>query len=192
MTTIENSTSHPSFYEPLVDALSMGVKMVDFTELLEYSDNPIAMGSTATVSTAKLRGETVACKVFIFDELSLEVISEFFRESLLVADIVHENIVQFKGACLRPPELCLIYEFCSCGDLTHLILTQYFHSGFLQQKEEEFDDYGNPITPSKPKPSPKLFYHRLKMMVDVARGMTRLHDAGIIHRDLKVTSLAPL
>ena len=48
-----------SFLNPLIDALSMGVKMVDFTELQEMSD-PIAMGSTATVSKAKLAGINVS------------------------------------------------------------------------------------------------------------------------------------
>ena len=73
----------------------------------------------------------MAIKVFIFDELSIEVVSEFFRESLLISDLHHANIVEFKGACLRPPELCLVYEYCCCGDMTHLLLTQYFHSNFL-------------------------------------------------------------
>ena len=46
--TVNSPESKPSFLNPLIDALSMGVKMVDFTELQETSD-PIAMGSTATV-----------------------------------------------------------------------------------------------------------------------------------------------
>ena len=46
--TMNSPEGRPSFLNPLIDALSMGVKMVDFTELQEESD-PIAMGSTATV-----------------------------------------------------------------------------------------------------------------------------------------------
>lgn len=46
--TVNSPEGRPSFLNPLIDALSMGVKMVDFTELQETTD-PIAMGSTATV-----------------------------------------------------------------------------------------------------------------------------------------------
>ena len=123
----------------------------------------------------------MAIKVFIFDELSLEVVSEFFRESLLISDLHHENIVEFKGACLRPPELCLVYEYCCCGDLTHLLLTQYFHSQFMHDEEEEDEE--------EEREDPKLFKNRLKMLMDVARGMARLHDSGIIHRDLKTSNV---
>eukprot|EP01083_Nonionella_stella_P006247 18173_1 len=170
-----------SLIDPLIDALSLGVKMVDFTELHEQSD-PFAMGSTATVSTAKLGKEVVAVKTLIFSELSMEVVSEFFRESLLITHLHHENIVEFRGACVRPPDLVLVYEYCCCGDLTHLILTQFFHPQSLRQNRD--DDEAAAAAPD-----PKLFVHRIKMLLDVSRGMTRLHDSAIIHRDLKTSNV---
>ncbi len=60
-------------------------------------------------------------------DLNLNFITDLFRESLN-SNIDHINIVKFKGVCLRPLELCLIYEYCNCGDLSHLLLSKYYNN----------------------------------------------------------------
>ena len=141
------------------------------------------MGATATVSKAKYGNKDVALKIFIFDELSLDIVNEFFRESLLIADIKHSNIVEFKGACLRPPELCLVYEYCSCGDLTHLLLARYFNAHFHHSTRSQNNKQYLISNP------PTTFKNRLYMLIGIARGMTKLHDELIIHRDLKTSNI---
>eukprot|EP01084_Bolivina_argentea_P159624 277987_1 len=172
----DHSERRPSHYEPLIDALSMDVNIINFKHLHEISD-PIAVGSTAMVSKATLFGKIVAVKIFILDELSMDIIQEFFRETLLINNIKHTNIVQFKGACLRPPELCLVYEYCLCGDLTHLLLTQYYNKGF------------NTTQSLSENCNAKLFENRILILIDIARGMLKLHDINIIHRDLKTANI---
>ena len=112
-------------FDPIIGALELEINMINYDELLEMSD-PFAMGTTAMVHRAKWKDQDVAVKKWIFDEidLSLEYITEFFRETLF-SNIIHHNLVQFKGACLRPPELCLVYEYVNCGDLAGLILPRH-------------------------------------------------------------------
>lgn len=128
------------------------------------------MGTTAMVHRAKLkdrhgREETVALKKWILEEidLSLECITEFFRETLF-SNIAHSNLTEFKGACLRPPELCLIYEYMNCGDLAQLLL-----------RRENRDAI--------------RIRNRLHILIGIAEGMNKLHSENIIHRDLKTSNV---
>lgn len=181
---IKHQNRSISFYKPLLDILSVDVPMIDFCQLHEISD-PIAVGSTAMVYKARYMNEDVAIKYFMFDELSLLEISEFFRETLLLNGIEHEqcrNIVQFKGACIRPPELCLVYEYCSGGDLTHLLMPHLFHNSFKQQKYYDIRMYEMHLQAIK-------FETRLQMLKDIADGMFVLHEHDIIHRDLKTANI---
>lgn len=74
-----------------------------------------------------------------------QLISEFFRESLVISNLNDPNIVQCLGACLRPPELCLVYEYCSCGDLSQLIFAR--DRGILD------------------------FFVRVKLLADISKGL---------------------
>lgn len=68
----------------------------------------------------------------------------------------HPNICQFIGACLDDSaDIFLCYEYLGGGSLSHLVL-----------------DHSLPIDP-------------IGLAMDIAAGMTHLHSANILHRDLK-------
>lgn len=59
--------------------------------LLEDNTDPIAIGSTCTVSKARFQGKDVAVKTFLFDELTLDVkccLAFFFFECFLYCLII--------------------------------------------------------------------------------------------------------
>ncbi|KAL3514817.1 hypothetical protein ACH5RR_027534 [Cinchona calisaya] len=68
----------------------------------------------------------------------------------------HRNVVHFIGACTRPPLLCIVTEYMRGGSIYD----------FLHK------DHGVLKLPTM-----------LKVALDVARGMSYLHQNNIIHRD---------
>jgi len=46
-----------------------------------------------------------------------DIIDAFIKEFSVCKDLIHPNVVQFYGICIRPPDMSLVYEFCSLGDL---------------------------------------------------------------------------
>lgn len=45
----------------------------------------------------------------------------FEREIAILASIRHPNVVNFIGACHRPPNRCLVTEYCARGSLDQLL-----------------------------------------------------------------------
>ncbi|EOX97556.1 ACT-like protein tyrosine kinase family protein isoform 3, partial [Theobroma cacao] len=74
----------------------------------------------------------------------------------------HKNVVQFIGACTKPPSLCIVTEFMSGGSVYD----------YLHKQKGVFK-------------LPTL----LKVAIDVSKGMNYLHQNNIIHRDLKAANL---
>ncbi|RXH73364.1 hypothetical protein DVH24_013048 [Malus domestica] len=74
----------------------------------------------------------------------------------------HKNVVQFIGACTKPPKLCIITEFLSGGSMYDFLHKQ---RGVLS------------------------LLSLLRVAIDVSRGMNYLHQNNIIHRDLKAANL---
>ena len=74
--------------------------------------------------------------------------------------IRHPNIVMFLGACTKPPELCLILEYCGRGSLWSCL-----HDKNIKLSWE----------------------FRKKIALDIAKGVLYLHTMNppILHRDLK-------
>ncbi|KAK3241679.1 hypothetical protein CYMTET_48576, partial [Cymbomonas tetramitiformis] len=90
--------------------------------------------------------------------------SEFEHEAALLANLRHPNVVLFMGACVAPPDLCLVLEFCPRGSLDRLL-----HKSHTTLDAKRC----------------------LRMMFQAARGMNFLHThrPPIIHRDLKPGNL---
>ncbi|XP_040946925.1 serine/threonine-protein kinase STY46 isoform X4 [Gossypium hirsutum] len=74
----------------------------------------------------------------------------------------HKNVVQFIGACTKPPNLYIVTEFMSGGSVYD----------YLHKQKGVFK-------------LPSL----LKVAIDVSKGMNYLHQNNIIHRDLKAPNL---
>ncbi|OIW17521.1 hypothetical protein TanjilG_22633 [Lupinus angustifolius] len=124
----------------------------------------IGLGSYGEVFRADWNGTEVAVKKFLDQDFSGDALSEFKREVRIMLRLRHPNIVHFIGAVTRPPNLSIITEFLPRGSLYHIL-----HRPHCQIDEKQ----------------------RIKMALDVARGMNCLHSSTptIVHRDLKSPNL---
>ncbi|KAE8678187.1 Serine/threonine-protein kinase EDR1 [Hibiscus syriacus] len=124
----------------------------------------IGLGSYGEVYHADWNGTEVAVKKFLDQDFSGAALAEFKREVRIMRRLRHPNVVLFMGAVTRPPNLSIITEFLPRGSLYKII-----HRPHPQIDEKR----------------------RIKMALDVARGMNCLHTSipTIVHRDLKSPNL---
>uniref|UniRef100_A0A2N9I3G7 Protein kinase domain-containing protein n=1 Tax=Fagus sylvatica TaxID=28930 RepID=A0A2N9I3G7_FAGSY len=106
----------------------------------------------------------VAVKKLLDQELSGAALAEFKREVRIMRRLRHPNVVLFMGAVMHPPNLSIVTEFLPRGSLYRIL---HCHPCQIDEK------------------------HRIKMALDVARGMNCLHASTptIVHRDLKSPNL---
>ncbi|KAL2610801.1 hypothetical protein R1flu_022493 [Riccia fluitans] len=144
-------------------------------ELLEHSDceilwedivlgEQIGQGSAGTVYHGLWLGSDVAVKVFTGQEYSLELLEDFKKEVAIMKRLRHPNVLLFMGAVTSPEHLSIVTEFLPRGSLFRL----------LHRNTQGLD-----------------WKRRLKMALDVARGLNYLHHTTppIVHRDLKSSNL---
>lgn len=124
----------------------------------------IGLGSYGEVYHADWNGTEVAVKKFLDQDFSGAALAEFKREVRIMQRLRHPNVVLFMGAVTRPPNLSIITEFLPRGSLYRII-----HRPHCQIDEKR----------------------RIKMALDVAKGMNCLHTSipTIVHRDLKSPNL---
>jgi tRNA A-37 threonylcarbamoyl transferase component Bud32 len=124
----------------------------------------IGKGSFGEVYQGTYLGTDVAVKKILTNKISPEFMQEFAREAALMRDLRHPNVVQFLGAAMEEPDICIVTEYMSKGSLYHLL--------------------------HDPKVSISWETVR-KVALDAARGMAYLHlrTPAIIHRDLKSHNL---
>ncbi|XP_042049804.1 serine/threonine-protein kinase EDR1-like [Salvia splendens] len=124
----------------------------------------IGLGSYGEVYHADWNGTEVAVKKFLDQDFSGAALDEFKREVRIMRRLRHPNVVLFMGAVTRPPNLSIITEFLPRGSLYRII-----HRPHCQIDEKR----------------------RIKMALDVAKGMNCLHTSipTIVHRDLKSPNL---
>ncbi len=98
-------------------------------------------------------------------------IKSFLREIKMMSVLHHPNVVLFLGACITKPNICIVMEYLSGGNLY-----DYIHS--IECKEEkEIDRKDSDLK-------------MVRFAVDIARGMKYLHHrARVIQRDLKTGNL---
>ncbi|KAL0016897.1 hypothetical protein SO802_003966 [Lithocarpus litseifolius] len=106
--------------------------------------------------------QDVAIKVLRAEHMNENMQREFTQEVIMMRKIQHKNVVQFIGACTRPPSLCIVMEYMSGGSI---------HDFLHKQK--------------------RVFTHLtlIRVAIDVSKGMKYLHHNNIIHRDLKAANL---
>ncbi|XP_057850097.2 probable serine/threonine-protein kinase SIS8 [Cryptomeria japonica] len=124
----------------------------------------IGLGSYGEVYRGDWHGTEVAVKKFLDQDISGDALEEFRSEVRIMKRLRHPNVVLFMGAITRAPNLSIVTEFLPRGSLYRLI-----HRPNNQLDEKK----------------------RLRMALDVAKGMNYLHSSTpvIVHRDLKSPNL---
>ena len=126
------------------------------------ASDALGEGSSGFILRGRWCGQMVAVKRVRVDGATRA--ASFLREVSVSARLRHPNVLPFYGACLAPPDACLI--------LTHLC-----EGGTVK-------DW---LHPSDPSVEPPALSRRLRVAWDISRGMSYLasRDPPIVHRDLK-------
>ncbi|KAK7275851.1 hypothetical protein RIF29_16977 [Crotalaria pallida] len=126
----------------------------------------IGAGSFGTVYRAEWHGSDVAVKVLAVQNFHDDQLKEFLREVSIMKRVRHPNVVLFMGAVTKRPHLSIVTEYLPRGSLYRLIHRPA--SGEVMDARR-----------------------RLKMILDVAKGINYLHclKPPIVHWDLKSPNL---
>ncbi|EEQ98649.1 serine-threonine protein kinase, putative [Perkinsus marinus ATCC 50983] len=155
-------------------ATTKGRKSLEETEWQSWEVDPaqlvieekVGSGITADVFRGTWRGTDVAIKKINWDPREFDsTVAAFHRELMIMAKCRHPNLVLFMGAATKSAPLMMVCEFCEGGTLFDLAHNKLHIDISWRQ--------------------------RLKMMLDIAKGLNYLHtcDPPIIHRDLKSLNL---
>lgn len=141
--------------------------------LLDYDDleleETLASGSTCVVFKGKYRNLDVAIKRLNTPSATrkFRYLKEFKREmGLLISIPKHQNLVGLYGFTIHEEQIYLVFEYCGGQTLFDL----------LYKSDTKVD---------------LTFQQKIKVLLDVARGMQFLHsfDPKMIHRDLKTLNI---
>jgi serine/threonine protein kinase len=140
--------------------------LLDFDEI--HLIERIGEGSYGVVFAGTWRKQAVAVKMLRQQQFAEQEQADLRAEAKLLTQLLHRNIVQFRGAVFRESQCCLVTELAPHGSLKSV----------LARFELPWDLV-------------------IKLCVDMASGVQFLHTSGIIHRDIKsdnvlVFSLSPL
>ncbi|KAF3450652.1 hypothetical protein FNV43_RR06741 [Rhamnella rubrinervis] len=142
-------------------------KQFTYSEVLSITNNferVIGKGGFGTVYHGYLNGSEVAAKML--SRSSAQGFKEFQAEAKLLTRVYHRNLTSLVGYCVERPNMGLIYEYMSNGDLAwHLSVRN---------------------------PHPLNWEERLKITMDAAQGLEYLHNGckpPMIHRDVKSTNI---
>ncbi|CAI5460997.1 unnamed protein product [Closterium sp. Yama58-4] len=137
-----------------------------------FSDNQAVeteeamLGADQTNNGDNALHSEVAVKKLIDQEIPADAVEDFKSEVAMMHRLRHPNILLFMGAIIDPPHLSIVTEFLPRGSIFRL-LTRPNASSSMDERR------------------------RLKMALDVAKGMNYLHccNPPIVHRDLKSQNL---
>ncbi|ELP91872.1 protein serine/threonine kinase, putative, partial [Entamoeba invadens IP1] len=135
---------------------------LDINEL--HEERKLGEGSFGIVYYGHFRGHEVAIKRLKSGCSDVSSKKEFEKEVLMLDKFRSDFIVHFFGAVFIPTKICLVTEFAQYGSLADLM------------KHKQNDEI--PI---------KTIQH--KLLLDMAKGISYLHNNGIVHRDIKPDNL---
>jgi hypothetical protein len=128
--------------------------ILDFSQIV--LEQKIASGSNGQVYKGTYAGAPVALKeLFAVMLTGGQDIKEFEKEAMLLAYLLHPNILRFYGVAHDEQRLFMVMELCACS----------------LQDVIDSRDFGIEMY--------------LQFALQIATGMEFLHNNGIIHRDLK-------
>ncbi|KAJ4712996.1 Serine/threonine-protein kinase [Melia azedarach] len=124
----------------------------------------IGQGSYAIVYRGLWNGSDVAVKVYFGNEYSEDTLQSYQKEIDIMKKLRHPNVLLFMGAISSQERLAIVTEFLPRGSLFKI----------LHKNSQTLD-----------------IKRRLRMALDIARGMNYLHyrNPPIVHRDLKSSNL---
>eukprot|EP00191_Tetraselmis_sp_GSL018_P022066 CAMPEP_0177627202 /NCGR_PEP_ID=MMETSP0419_2-20121207/31074_1 /TAXON_ID=582737 /ORGANISM="Tetraselmis sp., Strain GSL018" /LENGTH=487 /DNA_ID=CAMNT_0019128333 /DNA_START=1440 /DNA_END=2900 /DNA_ORIENTATION=- len=105
-------------------------------------------------------------KVYAVKETDVKAMSQTERQEAvneirLLASVSHPNIVEYNEAFLDGNKLCIVMEYATAGDLAGLIKKQ-------KHSRKPFDEL-----------------QVWKYFIQIARGISALHEMRVLHRDIK-------
>eukprot|EP01113_Clastostelium_recurvatum_P027404 TRINITY_DN3304_c0_g1_i4.p1 TRINITY_DN3304_c0_g1~~TRINITY_DN3304_c0_g1_i4.p1 ORF type:complete len:1640 (-),score=340.10 TRINITY_DN3304_c0_g1_i4:13-4932(-) len=127
----------------------------------------VGKGFFGEVKHGSWRDTDVAIKIIYRDSFKSRSSYEMFQNEVrILSRLRHPNIVQFLGACTSLDHQVIVTEWMSGGSLRQFLVD---HFKMLDRYPQQ----------------------RLKMALDIARGMTYLHDRPqpILHRDLSTRNI---
>ena len=152
-----------------VSPLSVAVDLSIAADTIQLGER-IGIGSYGEVHRGLWRGTEVAVKRFLDQDLSVHLMREFTSEVDLMRRLRHPNVILLMGAVTTTPNLSIVTEFLHRGSLFKLL---------------------HKAQPPAIKAAVNAESRRLRMALDVAKGMHYLHSCTpvIVHRDLKSPNL---
>ncbi|ELP92536.1 tyrosine protein kinase transforming protein Abl, putative [Entamoeba invadens IP1] len=144
-----------------IEAKTEMTTKLDYHELKETKK--LGEGSFGIVYLGDFRGKKVAIKKLKEGCETNQKIKEFEKEVAMLDKFRSEYIVHFYGAVFIPSRICMVTEFAQFGSLNDLM-----------KREKEV--------------SPRNVI-KAKLMLDMAKGISYLHNNGIVHRDIKPDNL---
>ncbi|XP_062086878.1 serine/threonine-protein kinase STY46-like [Humulus lupulus] len=153
--TVKSEPDHLTIPDDGTDVWEIDLKHLKFEKM-------VASGSYGDLYKGTYCSQEVAIKILKPERINTDMQREFAQEVFIMRKVRHKNVVQFIGACTKPPSMCIITEYMSGGSVY-----DYLHKkrGFFKL--------------------PTL----LKVAADISKGMNYLHQNNIIHRDLKAANL---
>ncbi|KAL4271849.1 hypothetical protein GQ457_13G006530 [Hibiscus cannabinus] len=162
----KNAAEIQDDYERTMESLLIGLDTLKSATENFSDENKLGQGGFGPVYKGKLiDGREIAVKRLSSN--SGQGLEELKTEVLLVAKLLHRNLVKLLGFCLEEEEKLLVYEYLPNGSLDKIL--------FDQRKRFRLD-----------------WERRYKIIVGIARGLLYLHEDSqlrIIHRDLKASNI---
>lgn len=126
-------------------------------------ENRIGQGNFGVVYRAYYKGKRIALKQLAAHQYNRTAINDFQKEINILSILTHPNIVQFLGAVVQPPNLCILTELCAGSVVDVLHLAESRKIGMT-------------------------WGLALEIALDCAKACAYLHglDPVILHRDIKV------
>ena len=143
----------------LDEAPADGIFDINFQSEIELKEL-IGSGGFGTVHKAIWKGDNVAVKIMHGMVEGSQTLETFKKEIFLLSRLQHPGIINFLGASLQPPDICIVQELAVGGSLYTLL-----HGSGSETKPLKYLDI-------------------LQYGLDIADAMAYLHPT-IVHRDLK-------